>query len=95
MTSTNPIRTNEPGDRLGRTAAAMTDAAELHPEYHDGDQAIVMLVGDKAALCHLNGYDDDVDAMVDMFMHLRAIARANGKDIEYIGIPDDTSGLDR
>lgn len=88
-----PTRTTEPADRLSRIAAAMTDAAETHAEHTDDDKAVVMLVDGHNAVAHLFGYSDDVDAMVDMFVHLRAIARANGRDIEFIGVPNDVSGI--
>jgi hypothetical protein len=74
----------------------MSDALESHPEFHDGDKAVVMLVDDGeggGALTHLSGYTDDGDAIVDMFVHLRAIVRAGGRDLEFIGIPDDAAEL--
>lgn len=90
-----PERTTEPADRLGRLAAAMTDALEAHPEYR-GDQAVVFLSSDfdKRAVSHLSGYENDLDAMVDVFVHMQAVFRANGRDIDFIGVPDDLSGLD-
>lgn len=92
-----PTRSTEPTDRLGRIAAAMTDALEAHPEHLDGDQVIVILNSAAEGRCvtHLHGYSDDTEAVADMFVHLRAIVRASGRDLEFIGIPDDASGLER
>lgn len=91
-----PRRNTEPVDRLGRLAEAMSDALQAHPESTEGDKAVVMLVAaDGQALVHLIGYDSDTDAVIDMFVHLRAVMRANGKDLDLVVIPDDPSGLDR
>lgn len=91
-----PIVTNEPHDRLTRLCDAMTDALENHAEYSDEIRCAVFLSdGDKGGIV-LHGYDegDSMEAMVDLFVHLRAIFRANGKDLEFIGIPNDLSELD-
>lgn len=90
-----PTRATEPVDRLGRLAAAMTDALAAHPEYR-GEKAIVMLDSDfdRRRLTHLHGYADDVDAVADMFVHLRAIVRASGRDLEFVAIPDNVAGAE-
>jgi hypothetical protein len=90
-----PIRTTEPHDRLTRICAAMTDALDAHPESDDTVRCAVFLDDGKRGGIQLHGYDDDIAAFVDIFLHLRAILRANGKDLDFIGIPDDASGLDR
>lgn len=90
-----PTRSEEPEDRLGRLAEAMSKALEAHPEYHD-ERAIVMLDSDSEMrrLTHVFGFDDDSEAVIEMFLHLRAIVRAGGRDIDFIGIPDDVSEID-
>lgn len=89
-----PTRITEPNDRLSRLAAAMTDALEAHPEY-GGERAIVMLDSqvERRYMTHLSGYDDETEAVVDLFLHLRAMMRATGRDLDLIGIPNDASGL--
>lgn len=89
-----PKRTTEPHDRLTRLAAAMTDALDVIPGT-DGVRAIVMLREGNRAAAQLHGYDDDVEAIADVFEHLRAVFRANGRDLEVVMVPDDASGLDR
>lgn len=74
----------EPFDRLTRMADAITEALEAHPEFDENDRVIVMLVNSetKQAGLELSGYDEDADAMGDMFQHLRAIVRAGGGDLQ-------------
>jgi hypothetical protein len=90
-------RTFKPHDRLTRIANEVGQAFYDHPEHRDGDKCIVMVIDDVGGGTGLFGYEHeeggDITPMVDMFMHLRAIFRANGKDIEFIGIPNDASGL--
>jgi hypothetical protein len=40
----------------------------------------------------LHGYDKDSEAVADLFIHLRAILRANGKDLHVLPVgmtPED------
>lgn len=87
-------RTHEPHDRLTRLCAAMTDALEAHPHHHKGDKAIVMLSDGKRAGIELYGYDndDDTEAIADLFEHLRAIMKANGKNMDVMFLGPD--GID-
>jgi hypothetical protein len=80
-----PIRSREPVDRLTRMCDAAILAFENHPEYLKGDKCIVFLDTDveKRSGLVLHGYDDDMDALVNLFMHMRAIFRANGKDLMF------------
>lgn len=85
----------EPHDRLTCIADAMTKTMDAHPATRDGDRAVVMLSDDDWGGIVLHGYRNDVEALVDLFIHVQAIFRANGKDLELISIPDDPSRLDR
>lgn len=79
-----PIRTEgEPHDRLTRLCAAMTDALDAHPERGD-ERCIVFLQDAERGGLQLHGYEDDTEAMADLFMHLRAIFRASGKDLMFV-----------
>ena len=88
-----PRRTTEPQDRLTRICAAMTETFDAHPEHDDDDRCIVFLDGGGLGGLVLHGYDDDTEAMVDLFGHLQALFRANGKDLQFIAVPNDASGL--
>lgn len=76
----------QPQDRLTRICDAMTDTLEAHPEYRDGDKAIVMLMngdaGDGGLITY--GYDADSEATADLFLHLKAMFEANGKTLIVI-----------
>lgn len=74
-------RTTEPHDRLTRICDAMTDTLEAHPEYRN-DKCIVFLDGDEMSGLVMHGYEDDIEAAVHLFMHLRAIFKVNGKDLQ-------------
>jgi hypothetical protein len=76
-------RTAQPHDRLTRMCAAMTDVFEAHAEYREGDKCIVFLDDGERGGMVLHGYDNDVDAMADLFMHLKALFKANGKELMF------------
>jgi hypothetical protein len=75
-------RTDEPHDRLTRLCAAMTDALMAHPETTDEIRCAVFLSDDRVGGLQIYGYDDDSEAVVDVLMHVRAIMRSNGKDLQ-------------
>lgn len=81
----DPIRTATPQDRLTRLCAAMTDALEAHPEHGSEKCAVFLRDGNRMGLV-LHGYDDDREAIVDLFGHLRAIFRANGQDLHVVPV---------
>lgn len=74
-------RTEEPHDRLTRLADVAIRALAADPEYLDGDKVIVFLDNGQRGGLVLHGYDSDADAISDLLLHLRAIFRANGKDL--------------
>jgi hypothetical protein len=81
----DPERTTEPPDsRLGRLCGdllTMFDAMD-----GEGVQLIAMLSASASAterghIIGLSGYDDDNDAIADLFGHLTALFEANGKKL--------------
>jgi hypothetical protein len=78
----------QPIDRLTRLADAMTRALEADPEYHDDDKAIIFLDDDKHGGIVLFGYDEDFDAMANLFVHLKAVFEANGKTLMIVPVGD-------
>lgn len=71
----------EPHDRLTRLCAAMTDTLDAHPE-RGNEKCIVFLNDDDRGGLQLHGYERDTDAIADLLIHLRAIFRVNGKDLQ-------------
>jgi hypothetical protein len=82
-----------PVDRLTRMCDAMTEAFDAHPEHEDGDKCIVFLDDQEHGGIVLHGYDDHFEALIALIIHLRAIFRANGQELQLVGIPDDISEL--
>jgi hypothetical protein len=85
-----PSRTHEPQDRLTRLCDAMTKTLEAHPERGD-EQVIVFLTSDadqKRGLV-LYGFEDDSEAIAELFIHLKAIFEANGKTLVLAPLRSD------
>lgn len=89
-------RSEKPHDRLTRICDSMTTQFDLHPEHRKGDKCIVFLDADNRGGLVMHGYDDDIEAIVNLLMHLQAMFRANGKNLEFefFNIPDSPEGLD-
>ena len=67
----------------------MTDVFDHHPEHVGGDRCIVFLDdGDKGGIV-IHGYEDFADAMTDLLMHMRAIFKANGKQMDIMFMDGD------
>jgi hypothetical protein len=93
-------RTSEPHDRLTRLCAAMTEAldaaleqeaASTVPSKRDDlttPKCIVFLQDDQRGGLQLHGYEDDTEALADLFLHLRAIFRSQGKDLNFMPMPE-------
>ena len=81
-------RTPEPEERLTRLCAAMTEALDAHPERGD-EKCIVFLqsAADERGGIQLHGYDDSTEAMADLFLHMQAIFRSQGQDLQFMPMP--------
>lgn len=88
MAADDVQRTEEPHDRLTRICDEMTVTFDSHPEHRDEDKCIVFLDDGERGGLVLHGYENDIEAMVDLLMHLRAMFRANGKSLDVM-IRDD------
>ena len=65
-------RSHEPTDRL------TTLAGEMMEGLPDDVKAIVMLTDDEKHGVGMTGWDDDLEAVAHLFMHLKAMFAANG-----------------
>jgi len=74
-----------PHNRITRLANVALDAVQ-RDEGYDGEKVIVFLDGQDMGGIGMSGYDDDTEAMVNLFMHLRAIFAANGKELSLFPI---------
>ena len=64
----------------------------LRPE-NDDVKAIVFLRDRERGGIVLHAYDDETEAMAELFLHIKAVFNSIGKDIDFIGIPDSPEGL--
>lgn len=74
-----------PHDRATRLANIALDVLQSHPDY-EGERVMVFLDGKERGAIGMSGYDDDVEALVNLFMHLRAIFAAQGKELTLMGM---------
>ena len=82
---------DRPHDRLTRMCDAMVETMDLHPERQEGDRAIVMLTCDESSGIVLHGYQDDSEAVAELFVHLAALFfEANGKRLMVVPIGRDS-----
>lgn len=79
-------REDHPHDRLTRICDAMITTLDEHPENGEDVKCIVFLDNGARGGMVLHGYDSDTDAMVDVLMHLKAIFKANGKELMVVPI---------
>jgi len=84
-------RTQEPHDRLTRLCAVMTAALDASPERGE-EKCIIFLSDSTGSGITLHGYDDDAEPMVDLLFHLRAIFKANGKELTFVPIREPGRG---
>lgn len=80
-----PSKTLVPVDRLTRISKDMLENLRNHKESEDKDRAIVLLFDENGnGGIGISGYDQDTDAMVDLYLHLKALCRANGQDLHLV-----------
>lgn len=79
-------RTDEPHDRLTRICDAMSDTFRNHPEHLPDDKGVIFLDDDKLGGLVIMDYGHDSEAVAAVLYHVRAILRANGKDLKIIAL---------
>jgi hypothetical protein len=82
---------SEPMDRLTRLCAEMTTVLN-EPENADVKAIVFLEDGEKGGI-QTHNYEDTTDALADLFIHMQAMFKAEGKDLQFIGIPDSPEGL--
>jgi hypothetical protein len=90
--SENPIRSDVPIERLTHLTVEMT--APLERPENDDIKAIVFLHDGTRSGIQIHGYEDQTEAMVDLFLYMRTLFKSMGKDLEFIGVPESPEGLD-
>jgi len=92
--------TATPHDRLTNLCDGMTDwmdrqiATETIEDPTARDvRAIVFLDDGEYGGIVVHNYDNMTDALVDLFVHVQAMFRSQGRDIEFVAVPDSPAGL--
>lgn len=82
-----------PQNRLAMVGNALSKVLPVVPEYLPGDRAIIFVSDETCSGITVHGYDDLDEAIVELFMHLRAMFQATGRDLDFIGIPDNLGDM--
>ncbi len=82
---------DHPVDRLTDLCDEMRSPL-LRPE-NDDVKAIVFLHDPERGGIVIHGYDSEVDAMAELFLHIKAVFNSIGKDIDFVAVPDSPEGL--
>lgn len=90
--SGEPVVSEEPFDRLTHLSVEMTEPLD-RPENADV-RAIIFLGDSQKGGIQLHGYEDQAEAMVDLFVHVKAIFASMGKELAFIGVPESPQGLE-
>lgn len=77
----------EPFDRLTRLCAEMTAVLDEKGDQVDDVKCIVFLNDDSKGGLQMWGYDDDTEAIADLFIHLKVMFEANGKQLMFAPLP--------
>jgi len=80
-------KTFEPHDRLTRISERLMNHLDRDPEFQPGDRMVVFLNDDKRSGIGVHGYEGetpDLDAMADLFVHIRAVFAVNGKELKIV-----------
>jgi hypothetical protein len=82
---------DQPFSRLTELSARMTVVLD-EPENADV-KAIVFLQDGEMGGIQMHGYEDQNEAMAELFVHMKAVFQSMGKDLDFIGVPDSPEGL--
>jgi hypothetical protein len=80
--------TGDPHDRLTRICATLTETLDEHPEALGTEKCIIFLNDEEKGGLVMHGYGDDLDAIADLMIHLKAIFEANGKQLGIMPIDE-------
>ena len=79
-------KTKEPHDRLTRMCDRVSDQFENDPEWQEGDNLIIFIDStvERRGGFVISGWESESEAIMHIFMHLRALFRANGGDLQML-----------
>ena len=86
-----PVMSDVPHDRLTNLANDMLALLDA-PENADV-KGYVLLDDGHAGGIAAHGYVDAQEAFIDLFTHLRAMAKANGMTLDFVAVPESPEDL--
>lgn len=80
----------EPHDRLTRLGDEVLNALVAHRQYTPGMKAMVFIHDDDRSGIAIHGYqhDEEIEPLIDLFIHLQAMFAAVGKELSLLPIPN-------
>jgi hypothetical protein len=81
---------DKPFDRLTRIGNRMILLMESDEESEPTDKAVIFLDSEEYSGIMVAGYEAMDEAIADIFVHLRAMFQASGKDLKLIVVPDQS-----
>lgn len=90
MSAHDPIKSHVPIDRLSHLADEMMKPLD-RPENQDV-KGMVFLHDKEKGTIGIHGYEGDdagMEAVVDLFVHMKAVFEAHGKSLDFMALGDD------
>jgi len=91
MSDDTPPITDVPTDRLTGLSNEMLKILQT-PENEDV-RAIIFLSNETGGGVGMYGYEDSISGIAELFVHMKMVFAANGKQLDFIGIPDSPADL--
>jgi GTPase len=82
---------HEPHDRLTNLCDQM--AQVLHEPGNEDIKGIILLDDGEMGGIMQHGYDDQLEAFVDLYTHLKAMAHTVGLHLDFVSVPESPEGI--
>jgi hypothetical protein len=79
-------RSHKPHDRLTWICDRLLSKFESDPHSKTSDRICIFITGDETSGLVLGGYEDDLEAMTDLLIHMKKVFEANGKNLMILPI---------
>ena len=80
-----------PFDRLTEIAEEVSQNLN-RPEYEDVKCIVFLTDGERSGI-KMHGYEDPVEGVADLFVHMKAIFESTGRTMEFVAVPESPEGL--
>jgi hypothetical protein len=79
-------RSHKPHSRLTYICDMLLGKFEGDPRTKTTDRICIFITGEETSGLVLGGYEDDLDAMTDLLIHMKKVFEANGKNLMILPI---------